>query len=427
MTVISLLGAAPDTGNLGVSALSRSVALGIRERIPDVDLCIFDNGRGIRTDHLQTGSERWPVRRCGLSNSRRFYRSESLAHMQLSQVLPGFRNPGVMAIEQSRAVLDISGGDSFTDLYGAHRFALITKPKLIALRANRPLILLPQTYGPFREKKSRAQAEDIVRRCHSAWARDTESFAILRELLGSDFDEERHRCGVDVAFMLPAVAPPKVDDSLRPWLCGQSEETVGLNVSGLIYNGGRDAARRYGITADYPLALKRLIQRMLAESSVNILLLPHVQASPDQCESDLRACRNLIACLGPGVSDRVKVLEDQYNEMEIKWVIAQMQWFCGTRMHSTIAALSSGVPTAAIAYSDKTRGVFASCGQQAQVFDPRNLETADLVDGVFHAFQQRVMLRQPLQQRLPSVLAQARAQMDAIAASCAPEPSAVPA
>lgn len=425
MTAISLLGAAPDTGNLGVSALSRSVALGIRERIPDADLCIFDNGRGMRLDNLQVGSERWPIRRCGLSNSRRVYRRESLAHMQLSQILPGLRNPGVNAIQQSNAVLDISGGDSFTDLYGSHRFALITKPKLIALRANRPLILLPQTYGPFRDKKNRMQAEDIVRRCHSAWARDTESFAILRELLGADFDERRHRCGVDVAFLLPAVEPSKLDDGLKSWLGEVCGETIGLNVSGLIYNGGRDAARRYGIRADYPLALQRLVERMLAESSVNILLLPHVQAPPDQCESDLRACRALLARLGPEANARVKVLGEQCNEMEIKWVIARMQWFCGTRMHSTIAALSSGVPSAAIAYSDKTRGVFASCGQQAQVFDPRALDTADLVDCVFHAFQQRKNLRQPLLRQLPTVLAEARGQMDAIAESCLPEPSAV--
>lgn len=418
MTAISLLGAAPDTGNLGVSALSRAVAFAIRERIPDVDLCIFDNGRGLRRDNFSAGAGEWSVRMCGLTNSRRFYRRESLAHMRLSQLFPGLLNPGVRAIAQSHAVLDISGGDSFTDLYGPRRFELICKPKQIALREKKPLILLPQTYGPFRDKKSRILAADIVRRCHTAWARDTHSFDILVDLLGSDFDHQRHRCGVDVAFLLPTMKPKTIEQPLQQWLDAAGEEVIGLNISGLIYNGGREAAQHYGIRANYAQAVQQLLERILKQSDVNILLVPHVLVSPQECESDLRACRQLLARLGPEACGRVRALEGDYNEMEIKWVIAHMQWFCGTRMHSTIAALSSGVPCAAIAYSDKTLGVFASCGQQAQVFDPRELDTTDLVDCVYQSFQQRALLKAPLQQTLPEVLGKAGTQMDTIADSC---------
>ncbi len=418
MTAISLLGAAPDTGNLGVSALSRAVAISIKARIPNLDLCIFDNGRGLRRGNLQVGSEQWPIRMCGLSNSRRIYRRESIANMLLSQILPGIKNPGVHTLAQSRAVLDISGGDSFTDLYGPRRFSLISGPKQIALREQRPLILLPQTYGPFRNKKSRAQAADIVRRCHSAWARDRHSFEILSELLGPEFDPRRHHCGVDVAFLLPAMAPANMDRRIRSWLDGEQGEVVGLNVSGLIFNGGNDAARQYGIVANYPMVLQQLVERLLAETDVNILLIPHVQVSPDECESDLRACRHLLQRLGPRVAGRVKILDGEYNEMEIKWVIARLGWFCGTRMHATIAALSSGVPTAAIAYSDKTRGVFATCNQQEQVFDPRTLDSGDLLDAVYQAFQCRNSLRVPLSEQLPEVMAQAHQQMDKIAGDC---------
>ena len=74
-----------------------------------------------------------------------------------------------------------------------------------------------------------------------------------------------------------------------------------------------------------------------------------------EIESDLRACRQLVDKLGQAAQGRVRILSGQYSEMEIKWVIAQLKWFCGTRMHSTIASLSSGVPSAAIAYRDKTR------------------------------------------------------------------------
>ncbi|MBY6191801.1 polysaccharide pyruvyl transferase family protein [Microbulbifer agarilyticus] len=421
MTSISLLGAAPDTGNLGVSALSNSVVHAIHERIPSADLCVFDNGKGIRRRNLRIGDSEWSLRGCGLVNSRRIYRRESLAHMRLSQVFPKLMNPGIQTIRQSHVVLDISGGDSFTDLYGSRRFELISRPKEIALAAHKPLILLPQTYGPFRSKKAHARAADIVRHSHATWARDARSFEIMVDLLGSEFDSERHKCGVDVAFLLPTVRPQRLEDSVAQWLdesYGANPDVIGLNISGLIYNGGDSAARQYGISANYALAVQNLVERLLRETDVNVLLVPHVNVPQAEIESDLRACRQLADKLGSLANGRVRVLTGQYSEMEIKWVIARLQWFCGTRMHSTIASLSSGVPSAAIAYSDKTLGVFATCGQQDQVFDPRVTQTQDLVDSVFESFAQREQIAPLLRKKLPRVLSIARSQMDTIAECC---------
>nr|WP_010133797.1 polysaccharide pyruvyl transferase family protein [Microbulbifer agarilyticus] len=423
MTSISLLGAAPDTGNLGVNALSNSVVHAIQERIPGADLCVFDNGKGIRRRNLRIGDSEWSLRGCGLINSRRVYKRESLAHMRLSQVFPGLMNPGIQTIQQSRVVLDISGGDSFTDLYGSRRFELISRPKEIALAARKPLILLPQTYGPFRTKKAHARAAEIVRRSHATWARDARSFEVMVDLLGPEFDSARHKCGVDVAFLLPAVCPRQLEGAVADWLGrdthGAGPAVIGINISGLIYNGGDSAARQYGISADYARAVQCLVERLLKESDVNILLVPHVNVPQAEVESDLRACRRLQDQLGGKAADRVRVLTGQYSEMEIKWIIARLQWFCGTRMHSTIASLSSGVPSAAIAYSDKTLGVFASCGQQEQVFDPRITQTQELVDCVFDSFAQRAQIAPVLQEKLPRVLSIARSQMDTIADCCA--------
>ncbi len=48
-------------------------------------------------------------------------------------------------------------------------------------------------------------------------------------------------------------------------------------------------------------------------------------------------------------------------------------------MHSTIAGLSSGVPTATVTYSDKALGVFELCGQEDHVIDPRIFDTEQVV------------------------------------------------
>ena len=55
------------------------------------------------------------------------------------------------------------------------------------------------------------------------------------------------------------------------------------------------------------------------------------------------------------------------------------------RMHATIAALSSGVPAAIVAYSVKARGVFASVGQQRHVADARRLDDDALLDALWRS------------------------------------------
>jgi polysaccharide pyruvyl transferase WcaK-like protein len=80
-------------------------------------------------------------------------------------------------------------------------------------------------------------------------------------------------------------------------------------------------------------------------------------------------------------------------------------------MHSTIAALSSGVPTAAIAYSDKTLGVFESCGVEDQVIDPRQLETRAVVERLVESFERRAQTRQVLSTTIDGVKARAAEQL----------------
>ena len=50
-----------------------------------------------------------------------------------------------------------------------------------------------------------------------------------------------------------------------------------------------------------------------------------------------------------------------YEASEIKHEIARMDWFVGTRMHATIAALSTGVPAGEVAHSPKFRGISERC------------------------------------------------------------------
>ncbi len=91
----------------------------------------------------------------------------------------------------------------------------------------------------------------------------------------------------------------------------------------------------------------------------------------------------------------------------VKWVIAQCDAFCGTRMHSTIAALSTNTPAVALAYSPKTKGVFDTCGQGDRVVDLRFDGSREVEGAVLRLWADRRQVGSELLAAMPSIRAQA--------------------
>lgn len=415
---ICVLGAAPDTGNLGVSALGVSIVHAIHTRLPDARITVMDHGSSVRPGSIGG----IPCTRCGAVSTRRFWRSNSIARAYLTSRLNASNEiPLLEQLTNADLVLDISGGDSFTDMYGRRRFEAMTRLKRLVLSNGTPLVLLPQTYGPFKRSSSARMAASIVRDASMAWARDAASFAAMRTLLGEDFDVARHRPGVDVAFALPARTPcldQATEWLMRDWFSSVAPPVIGLNVSGLLYSDPAMAARRFGLRGDYRELIHGLVTSLLKTTDANILLVPHVNGAPGTPESDVSAC--LATWSAMGQQTRVAVLPQQDDASRIKWFIRRCDWFCGTRMHATIAALSSGVPAAAIAYSPKTHGVFQTVGVEDHVADFRSTSTAEVIDLLLKSWTDHDDVRSLLAHTVPRVASASDSQFDAILASVMP-------
>ncbi len=415
----SLFGACPRTQNMGVSALFASSTSGLVRRLPGLKMTVFDSWLGVREEAFKV-DDQGPLsfRFIGFRTGQRFYRPENLQFMRLAArvgALGRAVNPGIRAIKESNVVLDVSGGDSFTDMYPDDRINTIAGCKELVLEYGRPLILLPQTYGPF--DVSRDRASQIVRKSIACFARDERSFENLKSMLGSEFNPDRHKCGVDMAFGLATRDPGQMLDSeIRAWVENVEIPTVGFNPSGLIANVPGIDREKYGFLSDYRQTVTEFLSRLLDETDARVILIPHVMSSMGSPESDQQICKVLLKEFGDRFPDRVRVGSTEFDQCEVKWLISKVDWFCGTRMHATIAGLSTGVPTATISYSDKALGVFESCRQGSEVFDPRQLETGEIVEGLMDSFGRRDATRRSLVDSISSVKIKAAGQMDDIAA-----------
>lgn len=430
---VCLFGASPDTGNLGVTALCWSVLSGVYSRLPSAAVTVFDYGKGSRSAEFAEMGERTPYTTCGAALTRRWHRPESLWRARVAARLGGAGSEIARAVREADVVLDLSGGDSFSDVYGARRFQAIAMPKLIALESGRPLVLLPQTYGPFKTARSRRVASRIVRGAELAWARDARSFEVLKELLGGAFDPSRHRLAVDVAFGLKGAAPSGLARGLQCWkprlrlgeetpaaqgrarLHGSGHARIALNVSGLLWNDPSRGAR-FGFKADYRVVMHRLLSRLMDESEAGVLMVPHVFTRAGHFEHDPDACQGLAAMAPSKQRRRIGVLEECSDPRAAKWAIGLADWFCGARMHAGIAALSSGVPAAGVAYSRKFAGVFETCGQKGHVADLRKLDADEAVDALWRSWQARDEARERLGRMLPGVTRMVGEVFDEVAA-----------
>lgn len=417
---ICLFGGGADTGNLGVAALTMGIVEPILARDPATLVTVFDHTPGRSTLRIPSGAGSFDVERWGSLWTRRVYRLDALRTMRHVARLRGFPGGPGKRLARCDAVIDVSGGDSFTDLYGAFRFDCICMTKEMTLELGKPLILAPQTYGPFQSDDTRRRASAIVRRAAMAWARDARSFETLRQLLGDAFDPERHRLGVDVAFGMKPQEPASEAIGALPFdaVRGAGRRVAGFNVSGLIWNNPEAARTRYGFRADYREVVVRFLTRLLEREDVELLLVPHVLAPRGHVESDEDACDAARAALPERLRSRAHVLRGVDTAPQVKWVIARCDWFCGTRMHATIAGLSSGVPTAAIAYSVKTAGVFETCSVGDAVVDPRELGTDEVVEGLWGIWQDRERHRSILSREAPGMAVRTADQMDRIFAAC---------
>lgn len=278
------------------------------------------------------------------------------------------------AVKKCDLICDIGAGDSFSDIYGLKRFLFISLSKAIVVLARRPLILSPQTIGPFQSWWTNLIARGLMGRCRAVVARDDLSFEILRKLdLPTKIIE-----ATDVAFRLPYDRPPEH---------GQDRGRVGLNVSGLLFNGGYTGRNMFGLRADYPELVRSLLRYFTQQPECEVHLISHVICENGGLDDDYGTAEKL--------ADEFKnvVLAPRFcSPSEAKTYIAGMDFFCGARMHACIAAFSSGVPVVPMAYSRKFAGLFGSLGYPL-VADCKAETASEILSKVVDGFERRDELR----------------------------------
>ena len=296
--------------------------------------------------------------------------------------------PFTRYLKNADAVLAL-GGDNYSLDYGRpDRF--FDTPELTR-QAGKPFVIWGASVGTFsadpdfeRFAAQRLQHVDLI--C----ARESETVRYLASL-----GVEKNVVAVsDPAFLLSA-SRPNLSSALEKTL---AEPALGLNLSGLMGRYRADADRWIDEACSW-------LTQLLSKIEMPVVLVPHVIHSRDDDHQFLVTLQQRVAA----PADRLMLLPRDYDCQQLKWVIGRLHAFVGARTHSTIAALSSCVPTFSIGYSLKSRGINHDIfGHTDYVLPIEELTAESFSVAAQRLLDERNVIKQHLEATMPSYRERAR-------------------
>ena len=283
-------------------------------------------------------------------------------------------------IINAKAVLSL-GGDNYSLDYGIPK--MFTYLDDIVLKYNKPLIIWGASVGPF-EKNPEYEKYMVehLKKITGIFVRESYSLKYLQDkgLIDNVFKV------ADPAFLMEPIKPKEIEIE---------EGAIGINFSPLMakYTTGGDVQEWIRMASNIILAISK-------KTSRKIYLIPHV-TNPNSNDfyflSEVTKLINIDDC-------NISLIPPIYNAAEIKWVISKMHIFAGARTHSTIAALSSNVPTLSFGYSIKAKGINSDIfGNNQFCVEPHDLNPDAVTNKIVELIDNHKNIKNILSYRMPDI------------------------
>jgi len=287
------------------------------------------------------------------------------------------------------------GGDNYSLDYGKPLYYIAMDQFLQSHGV--PVVLWGASVGPFDADPVFAPKMFAHLRTLSAiFVRENDS---LNYLQANGVSDNVHLMA-DPAFVMKPVEPPpgKIGFALP-------EGAIGINLSQMVafYRGQRPG----DVDLKEWLAFCVGLVKSAATLGRPILLVPHVGLA-DRGTEDFGLLRSVCLAAANEVKVPVQVLTKDLSAAELKWTIARCAVFAGARTHSTIAALSSEVPTLSISYSLKAKGINRDVyGHLDHCIHVSELTPENFTEGLRVLLTNESAIRAHLRSRIPEFQARA--------------------
>jgi colanic acid/amylovoran biosynthesis protein len=306
-----------------------------------------------------------------------------LFHLKPSSLL---NHKALQYYANADAVL-VRGGDTLTNYYGS--ITLLTHFSAIsfALLLKKPVLLLGHTLGPFGYLTFLARL--ILNKTDLIIVRDNSSKEILKKI---GVNKPHIYVTADLAFLLK---PPDAT-VIRRLLDGEgiSGKYASIAVSQIYPQYLTEPNDPNGKREKYVKMMVHVIDYVTNNLGLDAVIISHV-FGPKKVDD-----RIIAKEIYSRVSNRNKVffIQNEYRPEELKGIISYSEFLVGSRMHACIAALSTYVPTVALAYGGKFHNIIGDMmGQRNFILSASNINEQILMSKVNELWDSREAIKHSLQ------------------------------
>jgi colanic acid/amylovoran biosynthesis protein len=271
---------------------------------------------------------------------------------------------------------------------------------LLATLTGKPVVLYAQSIGPFDRPFYYPFIRFILNRTRLILVRDQPSYDICKSVLRLKGPELK--LTADEAFLLPDGDAALGRSLLRDCGIPLDANLVGMTILDWHFP---NAADRSMAVDQYVSALTKLINHINQLYNAHVVIFPFFLGDGYTRTGDEEITTRLLQS---GERGDMAHLFKGTEPATIKSAMQLMDVFVGSRMHSNIFALTSGVPVIAISYLPKTSGIMEMMGLSEFVLGIEGLNPIELKALFDRLWTERDHLRKALPARLEAIRAKAR-------------------
>lgn len=249
---------------------------------------------------------------------------------------------------------------------------------LVARSFKKPVVMFPNSVGPFRTWIGRSLARLSLVSCACVLVRDPISYRIINSL--------KIKCNklltADTALLFRCTGKLSLNKEQGP-LIGVSPGVYGHSLSEME-------------VCNYVLAHAQSLDLAVKKYGFRIFLLPNFVMG--FAHDDLEICKRIKSNMAN--EDRVEIVLANTVD-EFKAFLNEMDMIVTSKMHPAILAASEYVPTLCIAYDHKQTGFFERLGMADCTIDIRKVSYAVLSSKIDYVWSNRDKIRSSLKEQIP--------------------------
>ena len=305
-----------------------------------------------------------------------FRRPERIKYRVYEHMLPH--------LDDAAAVLSV-GGDNYSLDYGVPK--AFTDLDDVVIEKGRPIAIWGASVGPFSAMPDyEIFMSEHLKKTTGIFARESATI----DYLDSIGVRENVHAVADPAFLMDPVKPEGIDDDFL-----FDGDAIGLNFSPLM--------AKYATEGDLNAWVDRtasIIEKAAQTIEMSIYLIPHVTTQTSNDYNFMQQAFSLIK----SNNKNIFIVPPKYNAAETKWIFSKMSIFAGARTHSTIAAISSGVPTLSFAYSIKAQGINQDIfGNTDFCLNSTELDAETISSHISSMLDDEIAIRGAIGKRIPEI------------------------